>query len=62
MKIKCTRAGTKALGWHGHAAEFDEKGFATVEKEVGEALAAAYPDIVEVVEKKTTRKSSTQEE
>ena len=33
-----------------------------IAKEVGEALAAAYPDIVEVVEKKTTRKSSTQEE
>ncbi len=62
MRIKCTREGMTALGAGGFAAEFDEKGFATVEKEVGEALAAAYPNIVEVVEKKTTRKSSTEEE
>ncbi len=62
MKIKCTREGITTRGAGGHVAEFDEKGFATVEKEVGEALAAAYPDIVEVVEKKATRKSSTQEE
>jgi hypothetical protein len=62
MRIKCTRSGTKALGWHGYAAEFDKDGFATVDKEVGEALVAAYPDTVEVVEKKTARKSSTEEE
>ncbi len=60
MRIKA-REGTKALGYHGHSAEFDEKGFATVEKEVGDALIAGYPDIVEVVEK-TVRKSTTQEE
>ena len=62
MRIKCTRKGTKALGWHGHAAEFDSDGFATVEKEVGEALVAAYPNMVEAVEKKTARKSPTKEE
>lgn len=63
MKIKCTRAGMKALGHHGHSAQFDKDGFATVEKEVGDALAAAYPEIIEVVkEKKTTRKSPTTED
>lgn len=63
MKIKCTRAGMKALGHHGHHAEFDKDGFATVEKESGEALAAAYPDIIEVVkEKKATRKPTKGED
>jgi hypothetical protein len=62
MKIKCTREGMTALGAGGFAAEFDKDGFATVEKEVGEALAAAYPKLVEVVEKKTARKSPTKEE
>jgi hypothetical protein len=61
MKIKA-KAGTKAMGAGGHSVEFDEKGFATVEKEVGEALVAAFPRSVEVVEKKATRKSSTEEE
>lgn len=61
MKIKCTREGTTTRGAGGYVAEFDEKGFATVDKEAGEALAATYPDI-EIVEKKTTRKSSTEEE
>ena len=61
MKIKCTREGTTALGAKGLAAEFDEEGFATVDKDVGEALREAYPDIVEVVEK-MTKKSSTKAE
>ena len=62
-KIKCTRKETKDLGAGGGVAKFDSKGFATVDKKVGEALAAAYPNIVEVVEKeeKTTRTSTKEE-
>ncbi len=62
MKIKCTNKGTKAIGAGGYSAEFDEKGFATVDKEAGEALVAAYPEMLEVVESKATRKASTKEE
>jgi len=62
MKIRCTKAGMTAVGVGGELVEFDTKGFATVEKEVGEAVVAAYPRIVEVVEAKTTRKPSTKEE
>ncbi len=61
MKIKCTKKGTKEIGAGGHSAKFDDKGFATVDKEVGEALVAAFPNHVEVVEK-TTRKQPTKEE
>jgi hypothetical protein len=60
MKLKASK-GTKAMGAGGHSVEFDKDGFATVEKEVGEALVAAFPSRVEVVEK-TTRKSPPKEE
>jgi hypothetical protein len=58
LKIKCNNEVTRSLGLNGEIAHFDEKGIATVSKELGEALAAAYPDYVEVVKEKATRKSN----
>ena len=60
MRIKCSNRATRKLGLNGEVAEFDNKGIATVSKELGDALAAAYPDHVEVVSE-ATRKSSTKE-
>lgn len=61
MKIKCSNSATKKLGLNGEAAEFNDKGIATVSQKLGEALAAAYPDHVEVVPEKATRKSKKEE-
>jgi len=64
MKIKCSNEGVRALvitvDGKRCEATFD-KGIASVDAETGEALVAAYPDIMEVV-KKTARKSSTRKE
>tara|TARA_R110000824_G_scaffold397023_1_gene599286 strand:- start:732 stop:914 length:183 start_codon:yes stop_codon:yes gene_type:complete len=54
MKIKCTNPATRSLGIKGRTATF-HGGIATVSKELGEALTAAYPDHVEVVAEKATR-------
>jgi hypothetical protein len=56
MKLKCNHEGTKGLRVGKHRAVF-VNGVATVSKESGDALAAAYPDHVEVVKETTTRKS-----
>jgi len=56
MRIKCSNPATRKMGMNGQVAEFDEEGYATVTKELGEALVAANPDHVEVVSEKATRK------
>ena len=61
MRIKCSSKSTRSLGLKGRTAVFDEDGFATVAKELGTELAAAYPDHVEVVKEKSTRNQSTEE-
>lgn len=57
MKIRCSNPATRMLRITEGTASFDVNGYATVPKELGEALAAAYPNHIEVVKQKATRKS-----
>lgn len=64
MKIKCSNPATTGLGAKDpetgilHRAVFND-GVATVDADAGAFLLARFPDVIEVVESKTTRKKST---
>lgn len=61
MRIKDKTGHMKAIGYHGSMVVFDSTHHATVEKKDGDVLRKAYPNIVEVVDKGTTRKPTTEE-